>query len=399
MSAPASKAGRALWFWLFGGFAGTGAILLAVSALAVAVLGASFSGCQASGAETTQTSGPTPSAYALANIPPERLHLYEGAGVRFDIDWSFLASIGAQECGSGDCAGTNAAGCAGPMQIAYVRGSECSPGDGPTLWERFAVNADPGHPLSINNPADAIYTAARILREDMGAPPTGGTFHEYFQAACHYYGACGTATVAYAEEVMARAVEYGFTGSGAPAPSSPGAAEPVSGGCAASGPAPSPVSSSRIVRIAEAEIGQGVIKKGSDCTIFGPCENWCSLFASWVWIRAGVPLPGSTAEFGYSGSLYTWAKEHGGRVLPPSATPAPGDLAFYGTGPSESVHVAIVQRVFKDGRITTINGNDEHDEVGLAGPFPPSEATVQGQHIYGYAVPPAPSQKGEAGAA
>ncbi len=394
MSAPQSKAGRAMWLWLLGGFAGTGAVLLVIFALAVAVLGASFSGCQ-SGAETIQTSGPTPSAYALANIAPERLELYEGAGVRFDIDWSFLASIGAQECGSGDCADVNPAGCAGPMQIAYVRGSECSPGDGPTLWERFAVNADPGHPLSINNPADAIYTTARILRESMGAPPTGGTYHEYFEAACHYYGACGTGTVAYAEEVMARAVEYGFTGSGAPAPSSPAAAEPVSGGCEASGPAPSPVSSSRIVRIAEEEIGQTEHPKGSNCTIFGPCVEWCALFASWVWIKAGVPLGGTTAEFAYSGTLYTWAKEHKA-TLPPSATPAPGELVFFGSGPGqgESVHVAIVQRVFKDGRITTINGNDEHGEVGPAGPFLPSEATIQGKHIYGYAVPPAPQAKG-----
>jgi hypothetical protein len=40
------------------------------------------------------------------------------AGTKFNIDWSFLASIGAQECGNGSCAGTNSAGCAGPMQIA-----------------------------------------------------------------------------------------------------------------------------------------------------------------------------------------------------------------------------------------------------------------------------------------
>ena len=148
--------------------------------------------------------GPTPSAYALQSIPPERLRLYEQAGTRFDIDWSFLASIGAQECGNGDCAGTNSSGCAGPMQIAYVRGSPCSPGRGPTLWERYAVSADPGQAPSINDPADAIYTAARILREDMGAPPTGGSYDEYREAACHYYGACADASVSYAEEVMAR---------------------------------------------------------------------------------------------------------------------------------------------------------------------------------------------------
>lgn len=386
---PPRRRSRALWLWLFAGFTGTGVVLLGVFALAVAVLGASFNGCEPGSESTSTSTGPTPSAYALQSIPPERLRLYEQAGARFDVDWSFLASIGAQECANGECAGVNRSGCAGPMQLAYVRASACSPGPGPTLWERYAVNADPGHPLSVNNPADATFTAARILREDMGAPPTGGTFAEYRQAACHYFGACADATVSYAEEVMARAVQYGFTGAGAPIASSPQLAEPVSGSCASSSPAPAPASSSRIVRVAESQIGQGEHPPGSNCTIYGPCEEWCSLFASWVWMNAGVPLPGTTAVYGYSGSLYTWAKEHGGKVLPPSATPAPGDTVFYGSGPSESAHVGIVQRVFPDGRITTIEGNYA-GHVTLVGPFKPSEATSEGERapIYGYAQPP-----------
>jgi hypothetical protein len=384
------RRGRVLWVWLLAGFAGTGVVLLCVFAVAVAVLGASFSGCQPGEATATATAGPVPSAYALQSIAPERLQLYQEAGSRFNIDWSFLASIAAQECAGGDCAGVNSAGCAGPMQIAYLRGTECSPGPGPTLWERYAVNARPEHPLSVNDPADAIFTAARILREDMGAPPTGGTFAEYRQAACRYYGACADATVSYAEEVMARAVQYGFTSSGSPVPSSPALAEPVSDGCAAAPLEPGPVSGARVVRVAESQIGQGENPAGSQCTIYGPCEEWCSLFASWVWIRAGVPLAGSTATYGYSGSLYTWTQEHGGRVLPASATPAPGDLVFYGSGPGpgESQHVGVVQRVFRDGRITTIEGNYA-GHVTLVGPFPPSSPVGERAPIYGYAQPPA----------
>jgi cell wall-associated NlpC family hydrolase len=388
----APQRSKALWIWLLAGSGGTGIAFLAIFGVAVAVLGASFTGCQPSSEPALASTGPTPSAYALQSIPPARLRFYQQAGTRFDIDWSFLASIGAQECGNGECAATNSAGCAGPMQIAYVRGSACSPGPGPTLWERYAVNADPGQPLSINNPADAIYTAARILRQDMGAPPTGGSYNEYRQAACHYYGACADASVSYAEEVMARAVQYGFTGAGSPAASGPSLAQPVSGGCSASPPAPAPASSSRIVRVAESQIGQGEHPPGSECTIYGPCEEWCSLFASWVWIKSGVPLAGSTAVYAYSGSLYTWTKEHGGRVLPASATPAPGDLVFYGTGPGpgESQHVGIVQRVFPDGRITTIEGNYA-GHVTLVGPFKPAEATNAGERapVYGYAQPPA----------
>jgi hypothetical protein len=385
-----------LWLWLAGALGGGGLVFVAIFGLAVAVLGASFTGCQPGDEPALASpSGPAPSAYALASIPPERLRLYEQAGTRFDIDWSFLASIGEQECGNGDCAGTNSSGCAGPMQIAYVRGSPCSPGSGPTLWERYAVSAHPGQAPSVNDPADAIYTAARILREDMGAPPTGGSYAEYRQAACHYYGACADASVDYAEEVMARAVQYGFTGTGSPAPTSPSLAESVStGGCEASTLSPAAASSSQIVKVAESQIGQGEHPPGSDCTIYGPCEEWCALFTSWVWKHAGVPLPGSTAVYGYSGSLYTWAKEHGGKILPATATPAPGDAVFYGSGPTESAHVGIVQHVYPDGRITTIEGNYA-GHVTVVGPFLPSSPIGERAPIYGYAQPPASPPKAQ----
>lgn len=387
---------RMLW-WLIAGVGSTGLALLAIFGIAVAVLGASFTGCQPSDEPALASTGPTPSAYALQSIPPERLRLYQQAASKFDIDWSFLASIGAQECDNGECAGTNSSGCAGPMQIAYVRGSACSPGNGPTLWERYGVSAHPGQAPNINDPADAIYTAARILREDMGAPPTGGTYNEYRQAACNYYGACSDSTVSYADEVMARAVQYGFTGTGAPTATSPSLAQPVSTSeCSANTFTPEAASSSQIVRIAESQLGQGEQPEGSNCTIYGPCEEWCSLFAAWVWQHAGVPLPGSTALYGYSGSLYTWTQEHGGHILPPTATPAPGDAVFYGSGPSESAHVGIVQHVYPDGQITTIEGNYAN-HVNLVGPFLPAQATNAGETapIYGYAQPPAPGSKGK----
>jgi hypothetical protein len=156
---------------------------------------------------------------------------------------------------------------------------------------------------------------------------------------------------------------------------------------------PEAASSSQIVRVAESQLGQGEQPPGSNCTIYGPCEEWCSLFAAWVWQHAGVPLPGPTATYGYSGSLYTWAREHHGRVLPPSATPAPGDAVFYGAGPSESAHVGIVQRVYPDGRITTIEGNYAN-RVALVGPFLPAHATSAGEAapIYGYVQPPSVGQ-------
>jgi CHAP domain-containing protein len=382
-----------LWLSLAGTFGVGGLLFLAIVAVAAAVLGASFTGCQ-SGAEPAVASqaGPAPSAYALQSIPPGRLSLYERAGQRFDIDWSFLASIGTQEC-SGTCAGDNGFGCAGPMQIAFKRGSLCSPGNEPTLWERYGVSARPGQPPSINDPADAIYTAARILRQDKGAPPIGGSYAQYHQAACNYYGACADSAAAYADEVMARAVQYGFTGRGAPAPTSAPLAEPVSAGqgqCSASVIAPEAASAPQIVKIAESQVGQGEHPPGSERTIYGPPEEWCSLFAAWVWQHAGVPLPGSTALYGYSGALYTWVAEHGGHVLPASARPSPGDAVFYGNGPTESAHVGIVVRVLPDGRIVTVEG-DYAGQVSRVGPFPPSHPVGERAGIYGYAEPPAPN--------
>jgi hypothetical protein len=189
--------------------AGTAVALVGVAVLGIvmAITGAGF-GCTSAAASSSPST-----AAASSDIPRARLALYQAAGRRFDIDWAFLASIGAQECHHGSCAGDNGSGCQGPMQIAVRRGSPCSPGSGETLWERYGVDADHDGRTDPDDPADAIFTAARILRDAKHAPPTGGSYKDYYQAACGYYGACGDSTAQYADQVMARAVTYGF-GSG-----------------------------------------------------------------------------------------------------------------------------------------------------------------------------------------
>ena len=142
------------------------------------------------------------------------------------------------------------------------------------------------------------------------------------------------------------------------------------------------------MKLAKSQLGQREHPEGSNCTKYGPCENWCSLFVAWVWQHAGVPLPGAPAAYGYSGSLYTWASEHHGRVLPATARPAPGDAVFYGTGPSDSAHVGIVAQVLTDGQIATVEGNYEN-KVARVGPFPPASPIGEEAAIYGYAQPPA----------
>ena len=370
-----------------GGLTVCAVLLVAVTGTVMAVLGGDL-GCLGGGTALAQPVTRT----AAKEIPPARLRLYRAAAKRFDIDWSFLASIGTQECGSGTCAGDNGSGCAGPMQIADVRESPCSPGSGPTLWERFGLDANGDGVADVNDPADAIFAAARILRVVMHAPPAGGSYSDYRQAACNYYGACADGVASYADEVMARAVSYGFRGGGSPGlpegdpAQPPGQTQAVA--CAAS---TSGASGTDIVRIAESQLGYTESPPGSNCTRYGPCLEWCSLFVAWVWERAGVPLRGGTSPYAYSGSIYEWVKAHGGRVLPPSATPSPGDAVFFGTGPADSAHVGIVERVFANGEIVTIDGN-YGDRVARVGPFPPARAAANGEPapIYGYAEPPSP---------
>jgi hypothetical protein len=206
---------------------------------AVVVLGFGFAlalggariGCIGGGGTVA---GPVPTRSAVQEIPPARLRLYQRAGRRFDIDWAFLASVAAQECGHGPetCPGDNGSGCAGPMQISMRRGSPCSPAPNlPTLWEAYGLDGDGDGRRDVNDPADAIPAAARILRRAKGAPPAGGSYAAYRQAACDYYGACSV----YADEVMARAVQYGFAGPGSPPPTDPAAASTAGRGAVAGG--------------------------------------------------------------------------------------------------------------------------------------------------------------------
>lgn len=392
-------------------------VVVSIVGTVMAILGANLS-CMGGGSALAAPATKT----AVREIPPQRLRIYQEAGRRFDVSWPFLASVGYQECGHGACAQVYPSGCAGPMAIAFVRGSACSPDPSvPTIWERYGVDGDGDGDIDVLDPVDAVFSAARMLRPVFGL--AGETYAAYRQVACNYYGACEDPLASYADEVMARAVEYGFRDKGAPAPTGAGATELVatSGGGSDSscgGESSGSASGNEIVRIAQSQLGTPENPPGSNCNPYGPCEAWCSYFTSWVWKRAGVPLEGSVASYGYSGSIYKWAEAHegnpfavpapgdpplttpedeGARALPPTATPAPGDAVLYGSGPEygESAHVGIVERVFPGGQITTIDGNF-HNIVARSGPFLPSQALEYGMPgpIYGYAHPPTVQAEG-----
>jgi Transglycosylase SLT domain len=102
-----------------------------------------------------------PITVGTAGIPADYLTLYVGAAKTCPgLPWPVLAGIGKVESDHGQSTlpgvhtGANSAGAEGPMQFL------------PGTFAEFAVNADPGQPLSPYDPADAIYTAARMLCAD-----------------------------------------------------------------------------------------------------------------------------------------------------------------------------------------------------------------------------------------
>ncbi len=86
-------------------------------------------------------------------------------------------------------------------------------------------------------------------------------------------------------------------------------------------PSPSPTASA-IVSVANSQVNSDPVR-GQFCNPYGPCEEWCALFATWVWEQAGVPIP----SYPFTGSVYAWAAAHTG-VLPPTASPVPGDAVL-----------------------------------------------------------------------
>jgi hypothetical protein len=145
-----------------------------------------------------------------------------------------------------------------------------------------------------------------------------------------------------------------------------------------------------IVKIALSQLGPS---GGGEnyCNPYGPCEEWCALFATWVWESAGIAIP----RYPFVGSVYDWAKRHT-RVVPVTAQPAPGDLVLYGTGPQNantSPHMGVVAQVWPDGEIDTVEGDagpgpDGWTSVLVNGPYLPAQSYfANGMPIYGFAVP------------
>ncbi|HEY4928715.1 MAG TPA: CHAP domain-containing protein [Acidimicrobiales bacterium] len=154
-------------------------------------------------------------------------------------------------------------------------------------------------------------------------------------------------------------------------------------------PTPSPLASD-IAVTAAAQVDADP-DPGDFCNPYGPCEEWCSLFATWAWEQAGVPIP----SYAFTGDIFTWAQANTG-VLPAWATPSVGDAVLYGTGPwstASSLHVGLVVQVWPDGAVVTVEGDAGPAPTGslavvINGPYLPSQSqNYNGVPIYAFAQP------------
>ena len=148
-----------------------------------------------------------PSPLAVQAIPPSYLVLYQDAArTCHGLPWQVLAAIGEMESDDGRSAApsvhgpTGYGGAEGPMQFE------------PATFGAYAVRADRRHALSPFDPADAIYTAARMLcAAGAGAPDSAGLAQAIFT-----YNHAGW----YVNQVMALAEQYsGPTARPLPSPS------------------------------------------------------------------------------------------------------------------------------------------------------------------------------------
>ena len=262
-----------------------------------------------------------------------------------------------QECGHGTCAEVNPSGCArtdADRDGARTRLQPRIGADDLGALRRRRRRRRRRRPVT--TPPTRSSPPPGSCASVMHAPPAGGSYAAYRQAACNYYGACADGVADYADEVMARAVSYGFRGKGSPPPSSPPR-------CSRAGDEQGPVcaaqtdrrrSGNEIVRIArEPARPHREPARDRTATPTGPASNGARSSSPGSgsgpgsrWRAAPRPMPtrarstngrrptkATAAGAGSGRSAALHRRANGARVLPPTATPAPGDAVLYGTGP------------------------------------------------------------------
>ncbi|MFI0352844.1 C40 family peptidase [Actinomadura sp. 9N407] len=256
-------------------------LVVFISALGAVTSGGGDSICQ-----------PGPGSAATDDIPPAYLALYQKAGTQYGIGWNVLAAIGDTESDHGRGrepgirSGTNEAGAAGPMQFI------------PGTWRAYAVDGNGDGHENIYDPADAIPSAARLLKAN-GAPAR-------MERALFRYNHANW----YVKKVLRRAAEYARDGD--------------SSACAG-GLIPASGQARVAVQAALRWIGTPYSWGGGGPG--GPSEGFgrgagivgfdCSSLVQHAWHKAGISIARTSQE--------QW------RTLPhvPTGQAQPGDLVFF----------------------------------------------------------------------
>jgi len=233
-----------------------------------------------------------PSASATSAIPPAMLALYQQAATTCPgLPWTVLAAIGTVESGNGTStlpgvhSGANSAGAEGDMQELA------------STFAEYDTPVPPGgaNPPSPYDPTDAVYAAARMLCANGAA--NGANLN---QAIFDYNHATW-----YVNEVLALAQTYGQT-----------QAQTVAAGTAGG----------VAVDWALAQVGTPYIWGGETPGVGFDCSGLVQA----AYKVAGISLP-RFAQDQYDGTA----------KLGPGNPVEPGDLIFFGGGPSDVTHVGI----------------------------------------------------------
>ncbi len=236
--------------------------------------------------------GTAPSATATASIPPAMLALYQQAATTCPgLPWTVLAAIGTIESDNGQStlpgvqSGANSAGAEGDMQELA------------STFAEYDQPVPPGgaNPASPYDPTDAVYAAARMLCANGAA--NGANLN---QAIFDYNHATW-----YVNEVLALAQTYGQT-------QAQTVAADTAGGVA--------------VDWALAQVGTPYIWGGETPGVGFDCSGLVQA----AYKVAGISLP-RVAQDQYDGTA----------KLGPGNPVEPGDLIFFGGGPSDVTHVGI----------------------------------------------------------
>lgn len=258
------------------------AVALGASAalIGIAVVGAALTVLGA------RSGAPAARSAVVSSIPAAMLALYqEAAATCPGLPWTVLAAIGTVESDNGQStlpgvhSGANAAGAEGPMQFE------------PATFAAYATVGPGGaSPPDPYDPVDAVYTAAAMLCAD-----GGGRAATLRSAVLDY-----NHSTPYVDTVLVLSIAF--------------AADPTVDGTVVTA-----------LSFAAEQLGTPYVWGGT-----GPDGFDCSGLAQAAYGAAGVRLP-RVAQDQYDA----------GPAVPDGATVLPGDLVFFGTGPTGVDHVGI----------------------------------------------------------